>query len=555
MMQLPTSFSLTGQFGGSRSWRPWWFVLVSLVAVAALLSLSLIVPGRTFSSDNTWDLLLLFDSAQRLLESQVPNRDFHTPFGPLTYLLLSGGYWLSGSLGGTFPVTTGLFVLLLFPLLIYTCASRLPWPLALLFGVHLLIVSIAPALTGDVAYNPTFGMFYNRFGWALLSLLLLFVLPRRSPFASTVTDALAMAALWSMMFYLKISYAAVAGVFLVAFIAFPHVRKAALGALLASAFVILTVEFFWSQTLEYLADLRSAAAASGALKGGLMGFLQTVLRNVQGLYLFACILLLAFIRGIRLDYLLLCVLAAGAGLAVANQNYQGPGILTLIPAALIAILAPRPANAPEQDLSLIPNILILGALAIPPDLAALITHVRHVSVASRAPDITEVSLDKLVTTDGRRAEEVRESTLDGCGRAAVPAHSPALSAEPGQFSSQAQYLAAVQDGMKLLTANPALSGKVFTIDMINPFNALLHRGLLVGGNDWYHAHRTFSLQSHPPAPEAFRAADVVMVPRVAVEYATFDLLRTIYGGYVNANFNLAARSACWDAYVRRRVEI
>ncbi len=549
MIQLPAWILSGGDLLDSGGQRRSWLVAGALILLAALLSLSLIIPGRSFSTDNTWDLMVLFDGAQRFLNGQVPNRDFHTPFGPLTYLLLSGGYWLSGTLGGTMPIMTGLFVLLLLPPLLYTCASRLPWPLALAFGIHILILSIAPALTGHMdLLRPTFGMYYNRFGWALLSLLVLFALPRREPFGRVAIDAVAMAMLLSMMLYLKISYGAVAGAFLLGLVAFPHMRRAALGAMLVSALVLVIVELFWSQTLAHLADVRAAAAASGPFQGGLRGLAITAANNMQGLSLFAGVLLLGLVQGIRLDYLLICLFVAGAGLFVANQNFQGPGILTLIPAALVVLLAPRPLRSEDRNLSPLPGILLIGALAIPPAFVALTNQAIHVAVASRGSNPGAVSIQGLITLD--TPQSLAGAPLHGCKpiNAGVPKLASVRGPEP---LKQGQYLAIVQDGLTLLEGSAALSGKVFTFDWASPFNSLLRRGSLVGGNHWYHANRTFSTTSHPPPSEALGDADVVMVPGIAVEYATFDQLRSIYGRYLLENYELKARSDCWDAYVKR----
>jgi hypothetical protein len=315
-------------------------VIGALVAAASIFVLLLILPGKTYATQNTWDLLIFWDGADRVIRGQIPNREFHTPLGPLGYLLPALGLWISGSLGGMMPVATGLFALLLVPVLIYACLSRLPWAYALAFGLYILILALAPAHIGDLAPRPTFGMFYNRFSWALLSLLFLFVLPRRS-FGRDWMDALAMAALAVLIFYLKISYAAVAGAFLLALAAFPHARRAAVGAALLAIIALVAVELFWSETENYIRDIRMAGAASGPLRGGLLGIVASVVNNLAACYLFASVMLLAFFSRARLDFLLMCLFMGGAGIMLANQNYQGPGILTFVPAALIAALAPR----------------------------------------------------------------------------------------------------------------------------------------------------------------------------------------------------------------------
>ena len=72
-----------------------------LLVAAALLALLLALPGQTVTTRYLNDLFVILDGAYRVAAGQVPNQDFHTPLGPLTYYLTAAGYALSGTLGGT----------------------------------------------------------------------------------------------------------------------------------------------------------------------------------------------------------------------------------------------------------------------------------------------------------------------------------------------------------------------------------------------------------------------------------------------------------------------
>jgi hypothetical protein len=102
-------------------------------------------------------------------------------------------------------------------------------------------------------------------------------------------------------------------------------------------------------------------------------------------YLFASILLLAYLSRARLDYLLMSLFMGAAGLVLANQNYQGPGILTFIPAALVAILAPRSDREAAGEGFNLANILLAGALMVPPAVAGLGNLAFHFFAASTPP--------------------------------------------------------------------------------------------------------------------------------------------------------------------------
>lgn len=266
-----------------------WMVALLLLGAAVLLVLTLLVPGRTYSAQHSWDLMVWVDGAHRMAAGLLPNRDFHTPFGLLGYLLLGWAYELSSGLGEIMPVNTALFTLLLMPLLIYTCVSRLPWFVALVFGLHIIILTVAPFNIGDLGAAPTFAMFYNRWGWALVSLLSIYVLPRYPASGGDTADALAMAALWLIMFYLKVSYAAVGGALLLGLLAFSHMRRPAIGAMIASALLLVVVELFWAHTLSYIMDLGAAGAVIGGIQGGMRQLASGLFINISGLFLFAAV--------------------------------------------------------------------------------------------------------------------------------------------------------------------------------------------------------------------------------------------------------------------------
>src|SRR5215208_5874761 len=86
-----------------------------ILAIAALCALLLALPGQTITTVYVNDLLIFLDGAHRIASGQVPNRDFHTPLGPLAFYLPALGYWISGHLGGAMPVGMALLVLSLAP--------------------------------------------------------------------------------------------------------------------------------------------------------------------------------------------------------------------------------------------------------------------------------------------------------------------------------------------------------------------------------------------------------------------------------------------------------
>ncbi len=537
--------------------RAGWLVGGVLTAFAAAAVLMLLLPGKTVLASHLGDLLTFLDAADRLARGQVPNRDFHSPLGPLAYSLLALGY-IWGGFGGMMLLTTALFAVLILPLTIYSCLSRLPWPMALAFGVYILLLSVAPAAIGEIAPRPMFAMFYNRFGYALISLLFLFVLPRSPGLGSRSLDIAAMAALWLLLFYLKITYAAVGGAFLVALAWFPHVRREAIGALLVAAAVILIVELFWSGTAGYLGDIRAAASATGTVRGGAVGLLATTVNNIQGVYLFGAVLLLALISRVRYDYLLLCLFIGAAGILLDRHNAQGPGILTFVPGALVAALAPRRGSEPGTSRSALASILLIGALVLPVAVGAAGNLAFHFLTALRqrpsdfvGPGFPGLMITQAPTsTSAQPSAAVMDIADHGCGP--VDPSAVNLNNQRGQEAlGEKQFLAAIQNGVRLLEREPRLAGKVFVPDLANPLNALAGRPAPTGVAAFNDAEITFSEAVHPRPELLFRDVGVLMVPKHPHKYPTFDLMRRVYGGYFTSHFDLVARSECWDAYRKK----
>src|SRR3569623_280463 len=121
----------------------------ALLGFMALLLLALLLPGRTYLGQYANDFMVFVDGANRILNGQVPNREFHTPLGPLAFLLPAFGWWAGGSLGTMMPVATAAFALMFVPLLIYVVSSRLPLGWALAFGLFMVLLVAVPLSPGE----------------------------------------------------------------------------------------------------------------------------------------------------------------------------------------------------------------------------------------------------------------------------------------------------------------------------------------------------------------------------------------------------------------------
>ena len=165
----------------------------------------LALPGQTVTTAYLNDLFIFLDGAHRIASGQVPNRDFHTALGPLSFYVPALGYWISGSMGGAMPAAMAAMTVGLALPMIHILGSRLRPVVAIPYGLFLLLIVAVPTNLGESIASLSFAMFYNRIGWAALSLLLVMYLRPEKPHGrQNLLDALCAALLALMMLYTKV---------------------------------------------------------------------------------------------------------------------------------------------------------------------------------------------------------------------------------------------------------------------------------------------------------------------------------------------------------------
>ncbi len=531
-------------------------VVSGTVALAAICILLLLVPGRTYSGQYTHDVMIYLDGAHRVLDGQMPNRDFHTPLGLLAYLLPASGLWLTGTAGGMMPAATAVFLLILCPAVAYVSASRLSLSYAVLFSTLELGIAAMPAPVGEAV--PSFAMFYNRWGYVLLGLLFLLALPGRSGRAHRAADAAVAAFVLLATFYLKVSYFAVGAVFTAALLPDRGTRRLAATALLITAGGIALVHLAWGGTAVYIDDLRTAAAASGVVRGTLGLLFHVAILNLDTIVPFALVLGISRLSGAPWGVTLLCLFMAGSGLAIANQNTQAAGILTLIPAAIVASMSFR-GRAIAASWAAPTVLALVASLALPPAISAADILVRHAVNASRGGSSAQqyvANIDRFYVQEvaipvaGSPGLETSRSVYRD-GSADLQSLAIIRSLSTRQVLAQPEYVWTLQDGIGLLRDRPDLGGSILVLDMANPMNALLGRHAPRGIESWYHNGRTFSETTYRSADSVFRDVDVVMLPRAPVSPPAHNLLMRLYGDRLQRDYDLVATSDYWRAYARK----
>lgn len=508
---------------------PRYSIALVVLASTALFSILLALPGQTVSTKYVNDLLIFLDGGYRIVQGQVPNQDFHTALGPLSFYIPALGYWLSGTLGGAMPFGMVALMLAITPSMVHILQSRMRPLIAVPMAVFLLLLLAAPLNTGEMMTDLSFAMFYNRIGWAALGLLLVMHLqPTQIVRRQLLFDSLSAALLTLVLLFTKATYGLVALGFLgLMLLAPPQRRWAALSLLFVLAVCVL-VEAFWRSTVAHLDDLFLAINVSGTrpLKGYLIVLLQ-----LRGEYLlYGLVVGLALWRTRRVQDLLFYGFCAGAGLALFTQNYQVSGVVTLHAGAAVAaetlLRNGRSEAVQRRDMAAAAAPLLLIAFLLPIIATSASALALHTALA--------------VTRQGDALNLPNASGL----------YLAELLSEQ-DYKKHSKYLASLDRGAELLKSLDPPPSNVFVMDFVSPFSSLLGIQPPQGDTAWAHSNRNFDDSNHLPAVEILDDVQVVMQPKRPIARSTTKLFEEIYGSYIQHHFEIVRETREWRIFRRK----
>jgi hypothetical protein len=513
------------QNGSSRSAGA---ILFAAIVFAAVLA----APGVTVTASYVNDLFIFLDGAHRIASGQIPNRDFHTALGPLSFYIPAWGYWLSGTMGGAMPSGMALITLVLAMPIAHVLSSRLRPLLAIPFGLFLLLVLAVPLNLGESITALSFAMFYNRIGWAALgALLVMYLRPERCRPWQEGLDALCAAALTLVMLYTKITYGLVALAFLT-FLLFDSRQRRWVAAAIALILISsIGIEAFWRSTPAYIADLIMSAQVSGSRSPA--SLTVTFIRHLADYTLLGIFAALVLLRTRNLRDLLFFGFCTIPGVLIQNQNSQPWGILTIHAGAAVAAEMvirlqvqhssqkfPSPsfaAGVPLLLMAMILPIILHNAMALGLHSALAAT---RTGTAFDLPKFAEIRLI-----------------------------SPWMSTKKTLMHT---YLESIESGARALESLPEAPIKVSVLDFANPFSAGL--GLLPprGDSAWLHWNRNVNASHFTPPEEFFADVNILMLPKWGINHAP---LRELYRAYVDSAFEPLRDTEGWAIYRRKTREV
>ncbi len=540
-------------------------VALGLFALACALLLAL--PGVTFLTHAPHDTLIFVDAAYRLAQGEIPNVDFHTPLGALTSVLPYLGLVIGGSFGAAMPTALAIALLALTPIILYVLATRFRWYLALPVGALLILLVAAPLVTGDVPSHITMAMWYNRFCWAVLSLLfLMWMTPRPRISGRWSLEGVIAGVLVLILFYTKITYGLVAIAYLgFWFVLRPDDRRTVAVAAGVCIAVAGAVELIWHLHRPYIADIAFALHAGPAVRGGLLQPLKTALKFSHEVVLVGLVVCqLLALRCLKARDLFYFAFVLSAGLVIINQNSEDSSLACLV--AALAVAAEQVARIDRPDGVLRPWIVRLAAFGL---LLAFVAeplvyrstalvrhygeaHARHedprlpaalagfyakeykgYTVVSGSPEVLEAVTGPNLTPS-TAFSLLRDRTMIGT---------------PNLLGT-AEYLFTLNEGVKALSTINSRGKSIFAFDIVNPFPFVLGAPPTAGDLFCYHLDRQYSKSYYLPPEVVLGKISIAMVPKFPMEYKDRDALLDLYGHYLHSHFKVASDTPYWTVWAR-----
>jgi hypothetical protein len=532
---------------GARDVRPWRLRAVLFAGLALICGTTALVgavPTRVFGHD----IFFLLDNGWRVINDQRPHLDYYSPWGPVTFLVTAMGLTISGYSVDGIGYGNALVALLIGSWTFYLAKNRLTPPIRLILSFFLAALVAAPYALGFSPFLSSHAMAYNRYGYALLDLIVL------ESFRSPSGDGQETRAEWiggistgialSLTLFLKASFFLVAVAVVVILSAFlrrlaiQRIAGLCLGGFFAALCMMAYLHFDASAMVS---DLRMAAGARAeALSMWTPIFsLLTHAWFLLGVLSFSKAISLLFgsriprWRGWHLPVTGAFFFFVDIALISSNAQADGFPICAVFALLMLNEVIEDQQNAPAGQApstrSYCAAALCIGPLLCIPLFASDLAGIAYgawnkARLSPTALRFTTHSLSPLLLYD-------------------TEGYHPR--------SNGRVYTTYVNDGVALLERETRPDEKVLTMDMVNPFPYAMGRRPPRGGIAAM-AYNYLLSDGHRPSDDAyFGDADIVMVPKHhASEDVYYDDFWKAYEPGLRQRFKLIAESDWWLVYRR-----
>jgi hypothetical protein len=517
----------------------------STIAVGAVVFISFLTAATAPIHARLYghDIFFLLDNGWRALHGQRVHLDYSSAWGPLTFLLIAGGLAISRASVAAIGYANAFVALAAGLWAAWLAAARSRSVTAIAYPCLVALLVAAPFALGDPPFATSHGMVYNRYGYALLSLIMIECFQPGSGSKSSarawiephLTGCAA-----SLLLFLKITFFLVALLFLAVSLLFWKPNKARVAGY-AMGFIALTVVFLAYLRFDVSAMISDLLAAGAARSGSLgvrhdFASLASEIRPAVliGILAVGCARLSAGFKTTVYCVTAVAVLVADGMLCITNAQSSTFPLAAIF--ALVLLLSIEPAllsSAPRSSRTEAAFLVAIAGVVVAPLVLEQFGGLAYGFVESRT-----------------------NSNPSGVIRFESPRLRPLVlydvaAADIDRYSNGREYVASVNDGMRLLAAHTSQQDKVATLDMFNPFAYALDREPIRGGIAAAAYRYTLDDNHHPSPARFFGDAAVVMVPKFpASPPIFFDGYQRIYQPAIESGFRLHAESARWKLYRR-----
>lgn len=528
-----------------------------IAVVVIALALPVIPYGRAI-----WDFLFVLDGAYRVGLGQLPHVDFSSPIGSLMLFMTALAERLLPN-SNPFVTLHAIMWIAILPALALL-APRFRSGAA--FAAALLMTSVMMLMpfTVDSTHLSEISYFasYNRFATGLLFLVgLWYVLPKAR------FDWLLLAYLLALLFFLKITTAAIAVCVVLAAVMLGRARFSILaGALAGLAGLLLAVDTTTGLVSAYIADVRHMASVNQGRAVYALFF--TAFRNwsvLAAAAALAAVIGAELIRQTRLtnrmpavavlvgraDFGIAAVLLAGAALLAESQNTGGIGLL----AAAAVLFHPRVWEGDKARL--VATGLLAAALFLP--LADIVLKRPMTAFKRELEAVAENPIEALLpgtrvpvaTAEGAKLFSVLRTDLRALARE-ISAAGFFLDPDPTTNAPAAQLawaIGAIEAGRAFeRNGYRDLAGRYATLAFTDPFSRMLGLSPARGTTIAIEVGRTMPIMSEAEAEAYLADADGVFVDRC--QFGGGPSNEKVFDTVLGKFFQRLPLHPCWDFYRR-----
>jgi hypothetical protein len=538
-------------------------VLGALTASLLVLAyVTLVMPKASYVEIYLNDVMGLTDAAYRTFRGQIPSIDFQSLYGAAIYYPAALGFYLdlnAGAVLGFGHFVTAVPLLIMAALASYRRFPILPSVILLLF---LFLLIVMPMRLGGRVSELTYAIYYTRHGWAALTIALLFYLePRTLRRSDLFLDSTVLSLLLLYLFYTKITFAAVALVFVIInSITSKYKMRLSILSLSIVVSVVAAILIFTEYNAAYFNDIVGVVSQSSALRRGLYGTLSTIAKHL-GIFLLCFTALAAvYLTGRRnffdLAFVTGCIIASLMILDKSGGTNHGlPALIVVF--LICGELARRTeccmeaGAAPSSWPRNVASIAILGmllAFASEPMVRGGFALLNHFHKTTGEQSVAAMNLSGIFVRAGPTVDVHETLGHDDAAHALVIQLIGSRESTFGKLTAS-EYLPLIAEGVELLESVPHDNHSVITFEHTNPFSALLGMRPTKYGYPLFWAE--YALLPNLPAPERyFSDADYVMVPEIPYSRRQLETLMEVYGSYLEENFYELKRSSHWRLYAK-----